>query len=270
MTGDLAKRTVSGALLGFLGLGAVAAGGLWLTVAAALAAAVMGFEWRRLLHPGEDGWQGAGFALGCASVPFAVAAFGAVSLVPAAALAALLGFADGSAGQARAAPLLLAGAVVAGGAPAALVDLRSTAGAGFGIALWVCAAVVATDVVAYLGGRILGGRKLAPRISPGKTWSGAWSGLLAGAAVGMAAHALLFPEASRISGAAASMVIAAVAMLGDLGESALKRRADVKDSGRLIPGHGGALDRFDSLAPALLAVWAAHPTHAWLFGAEAS
>ncbi len=269
MASDLARRTASGGLLGLLGLGAVSVGGPWLVAVAALAAAAMAMEWRRLLHPGGDLWQGAGFALGCASVPFAAAAFGAVALVPAAALAAVLGFADGSAVQARAAPLLLAGAIVAGGAPAALVDLRSVAGAGLGIALWICVAVVATDVAAYAGGRIMGGRKLAPRISPGKTWAGLWAGLLAGAALGAAAHAFLFPEASRIAGVASSAAVAAVAVLGDLGESALKRRAGAKDSGQLIPGHGGALDRFDSLAAALLAIWAAQPAHAWIFGAEA-
>ncbi|HET9020103.1 MAG TPA: phosphatidate cytidylyltransferase, partial [Acetobacteraceae bacterium] len=104
---------------------------------------------------------------------------------------------------------------------------------------------------AYLSGRLVGGARLAPRISPGKTWSGAIGGLLAAALVGAAA--------GGGRGALVAAVLSVVAQAGDLAESAAKRRAGVKDSGRLIPGHGGVLDRLDALlaaapAAALLAL----------------
>ena len=116
--------------------------------------------------------------------------------------------------------------------------------------LWMFAVVWTTDVAAYFVGRRLGGPKLWPRVSPKKTWSGFVGGVAAGTLAGV----LVTTTAQRSgwvspAGAAAIVVGSAVAsvasQLGDLGESALKRRFDVKDSGRLIPGHGGFMDRLD-------------------------
>ena len=104
-----------------------------------------------------------------------------------------------------------------------------------------------TDVAAYFAGRLVGGPKLWPSVSPGKTWSGAIAGAFAGAALGL----LLSAWASRIDrlfwlGLAAAIV----SELGDLFESAFKRRFGVKDSSRLIPGHGGLMDRLDAFIAA--------------------
>ncbi|WP_372424276.1 phosphatidate cytidylyltransferase [Salinarimonas chemoclinalis] len=117
--------------------------------------------------------------------------------------------------------------------------------------LWIFAVVWGTDVAAYFTGRALGGPKLAPRISPGKTWSGFFGGLvvgtLAGALVVAAGEALGW---ERPLGWTAIVVLTAVASVigqaGDLAESKLKRHFNVKDSSRLIPGHGGVLDRIDA------------------------
>lgn len=114
---------------------------------------------------------------------------------------------------------------------------------GLGLVFWLVLVVVATDVFAYLVGRSLGGPKLAPRISPGKTWSGLCGGAAAAAIIG-AAFAWLAGW-SVLQGGAFGIILALVAQSGDLFESAIKRRAGVKDSGSLIPGHGGMLDRLD-------------------------
>ena len=114
------------------------------------------------------------------------------------------------------------------------------------LAVWAMSLVWATDIGAFFAGRTIGGPKLAPRISPAKTWAGLIGGmalatLLAGAlwdAYGLAGHLFL-----------ATPLLGGLAQAGDLFESALKRRAGVKDSGNILPGHGGVLDRLDGLVP---------------------
>lgn len=114
----------------------------------------------------------------------------------------------------------------------------------------VLAAVIATDVGAYFAGRTIGGPKIAPAISPSKTWAGLIGGMAA-AAVAVA----LTTQDAMLAGAGAALAI--VAQAGDFFESGMKRRAGLKDSGNLIPGHGGLFDRVDGLLPAsiLAAGW---------------
>jgi len=114
---------------------------------------------------------------------------------------------------------------------------------GMQLVFWLVIVVVATDVFAYLTGRSLGGPKLAPRISPGKTWSGLAGGATAALITG-AVFAFLVGW-GWLQGGIFALILALVAQSGDLFESFVKRRAGVKDSGRLIPGHGGLLDRLD-------------------------
>ncbi len=124
---------------------------------------------------------------------------------------------------------------------------------GLQLILWLLATVWVTDIAGYFVGRLVGGPKLAPRISPGKTWSGLIGAVLLAALAGWLAAAALF-EAAGPRHAVAAAVLAVVAQAGDLLESAIKRHFAVKDAGRLIPGHGGLLDRIDGLllaAPAL-------------------
>jgi phosphatidate cytidylyltransferase len=103
--------------------------------------------------------------------------------------------------------------------------------------------VWATDIAAYLAGRLIGGPKLAPAISPGKTWSGAAGGLAGALVVAVVAS----PGAWGLAMAA---VLSVVSQMGDLMESGIKRHYGVKDSGKLIPGHGGLLDRLDGVLTA--------------------
>lgn len=123
---------------------------------------------------------------------------------------------------------------------------------------FVVLAVWATDIGAYAAGRTIGGPKLAPRLSPKKTWAGLVGGMTAAALVGVGVA--LAADGPVVGAALLAALLAVVAQAGDLFESWSKRRAGVKDSGRIIPGHGGLLDRIDGLlaaAPALALVQAA-------------
>jgi phosphatidate cytidylyltransferase len=135
----------------------------------------------------------------------------------------------------------------------ALLWLRHQPVLGRETVIWLAVCVWATDIGAYFLGKIAGGAKLAPRISPGKTWSGLIGGMC-WAAVASAAMGLVFQQGGTFVLAAVGLALAIVAQLGDLLESAAKRDAGVKDSGHLIPGHGGLLDRVDGLAAVLIAV----------------
>ena len=135
----------------------------------------------------------------------------------------------------------------------ALLWLRHQPGLGRQTVVWIVVCVWATDIGAYVVGRSAGGAKLAPRISPGKTWSGLVGGM-AWAAVGSAAVGWAFGVGETMSLALIGAALAVVDQLGDLLESAAKRRAGMKDSGTLIPGHGGLLDRVDGLVAVVVAV----------------
>lgn len=133
----------------------------------------------------------------------------------------------------------------------ALLWLRHQPDSGRQTVLWVMACVWAADIGAYVLGSIAGGAKLAPRISPSKTWSGLVGGMCF-ASVTSAFLGLVFQLGETVSLALIGVVLAIVDQAGDLLESAAKRRAGVKDSGRLIPGHGGLLDRVDGLMACLI------------------
>jgi phosphatidate cytidylyltransferase len=140
-----------------------------------------------------------------------------------------------------------AGLLYIGAGAIALVWLRSLDNGA--IVLWIFIVTWSTDILAYFTGRSLGGPKLAPSISPGKTWSGLIGGVL-GAALG---GALIVHYCGLARGLVLlAPLLAIAAQCGDLFESSLKRRAGVKDSGRLLPGHGGVLDRLDGLLPVAL------------------
>jgi phosphatidate cytidylyltransferase len=107
--------------------------------------------------------------------------------------------------------------------------------------------VVAGDTLAYFVGRRFGVKKLAPKISPGKTWAGVWGYMLGGLTVGVLAGRFLFIDYPLLEIMGIALLLAVLGQVGDLFESLLKRVFDVKDSSSLVPGHGGVLDRLDSL-----------------------
>jgi phosphatidate cytidylyltransferase len=146
------------------------------------------------------------------------------------------------------------GVVYAGIALIPTVTLRSDPDMGFAALLFLFATVWATDVLAYLTGRAMGGPLLWPELSPKKTWAGAIGGLAGGVAAGTPVAYAIAGTEPVVAGVLA-LVLSIVAQGGDLFESAIKRRFDAKDAGNLIPGHGGAMDRLDGyVAAALIAL----------------
>jgi phosphatidate cytidylyltransferase len=147
---------------------------------------------------------------------------------------------------------LVAGILAIVPAWAAGIHLHGGSAQGAAWVLFVVVLIWCADVFAYFSGRQFGGRKLAPRISPGKTWAGAYGGF-----VGAALYALICGLVIGLRGVdllalmGLSALTVALSVMGDLFESLIKRHSGEKDSGQLFPGHGGALDRFDSLFAAL-------------------
>lgn len=247
--GDFGIRLASALVLFGIALLVVWLGGWVFAVWIALACGVMAFEWERMTqHPADPAGvaiatlaiaAGAGLAQ-AALYPFA---FGAVGL------GALLSFAHAQLrGRHRrwafALPLYL-------GVPAiALIWLRGQP-EGWVTTLWFLFVVWATDSWAMIAGRIFKGPLMAPRISPKKTWSGFVGGTLGAIGIGaiFAAVAGRAPDGVLVAAMAA---IAVVGQAGDVLESAIKRRFQAKDAGAVIPGHGGVLDRMDSLLAATI------------------
>lgn len=139
---------------------------------------------------------------------------------------------------------LAAGLLYVGVPTLALVWLRERPDDGLLLAFWSLSLVWATDIGAYFVGRGIGGPKVAPKISPNKTWAGLFGGMLAALLLGLTLH---WSFALPLLLVAASPLLAVFAQAGDFFESWMKRRAGVKDSGSLLPGHGGVLDRLDGL-----------------------
>jgi phosphatidate cytidylyltransferase len=163
----------------------------------------------------------------------------------------LVGTGRSLSGPARAGWIAL-GACYAGAMLAAPLVIRADNSLGFIAMIFLFAVVWATDVAAYFAGRLIGGPKLCPAISPNKTWSGAVAGAVVGTAAGWAVAAVggIGPIAPII---AVGFLLSVAAQFGDLFESALKRRFGAKDTSHAIPGHGGLMDRLDGFLAAAVA-----------------
>jgi phosphatidate cytidylyltransferase len=247
-TSELAARVVSAAILGVITLLVTYLGGVPFALFWLVAAIAVAIEWTTMARIEPRTLLQVVLILGLALLTgaylFALwpALVFAVMLVGVAAAAATpRDRLWGAAGFACAAVLVLA-----------LIAVRNHPGLGLAGVLWMFAVVWATDVAAYFVGRRVGGPKLWPRVSPNKTWSGFAGGLASGTAAGV----IVAAAASRwgvtlpigLAGIAAISALGSiVGQLGDLAESALKRRFGVKDSSKLIPGHGGVMDRLDAL-----------------------
>ncbi|GAB0115257.1 phosphatidate cytidylyltransferase [Acidisoma sp. C75] len=247
--GDLGKRVSSAAILAPLALACLWFGKEAWVVLIAIGSAGCAAEWTRLCGANPRRGGGALLSLGIALLPF-VTYFGGFAPAALAALVLLFLVWGAMGGGARA--LWLAGGVPYL-APAAIgmIVLRHTPVVGRWDMLFLVLIIWASDIGAYVVGRMVGGPKLAPSISPGKTWSGAVGGLIAAALIGLAVALALGGRLPVAHAAGIAMLLGIASQLGDLLESGFKRHFGVKDSGRSIPGHGGLLDRLDGMLTAV-------------------
>ena len=248
----LKLRIISALILAPIALGAVWAGGVAIKLLVLVAVLGMGWEWSRLCGRGRLG------RIGAATIATLLAAVGALALGSVAgwaiALAGSLGVAI-IASRTREADPLWAGAGTLWIAAGSLAFLWVTLVTGRDSTLWLLVMVWTSDIAAYAVGRAVGGPRLAPRISPNKSWAGFAGGLFAPALLGAISGVLMRGEPVVLAILAGCLGLAA--QLGDLAESFAKRHFGVKDSSGLIPGHGGLLDRLDGLLAAALAFTAA-------------
>jgi phosphatidate cytidylyltransferase len=253
---DLGPRIVSSLVLASGGLIAAYFGGPWLAGACGAAVVAMSWDWARMSEP-ENPNPAFIFALAgsLGAVMFSSWMYLSYAVVWLALCCVLSAFRR----RTLAGVIETAGGAFYIGLPAAIfVWLRDRAPEGLETILALFAIIWASDVFAYFGGKIIGGPKIAQGLSPNKTYSGIVSGIIAGAAAGLACGILFHVDPQyHVAWLIIGAVIAFTGLMGDLFESFLKRRFGVKDASRLIPGHGGVLDRIDSLMAASLLVGAA-------------
>jgi phosphatidate cytidylyltransferase len=247
---ELGVRLVSAAVLGGVALIALVTS-LWTFVAlVVLAGVTLAWEWGRLVRKRAFDLAFYAHAMAIATVAiFAALQRPGLALGAGAVGATVIAFASPNRATAV---WSVAGLLCTALATYILVWLRASESLGVVAVLYLLVVAWATDTGSYLGGRTLGGPKLAPRVSPQKTWSGLLVGILVGTLIG-SMFATMLDATSALWLAGQTLLLAAMCQFGDLVESATKRHFDTKDTSRLIPGHGGLLDRLDSLLAATLA-----------------
>ncbi|MBL8844298.1 MAG: phosphatidate cytidylyltransferase [Hyphomicrobium zavarzinii] len=246
---DLWSRAASAIALAVVAFGLAWAGVLPFAGLVLVVALVMSWEWCRVVRgEGIDIClivQGLSIIAAVALASFGFAALGVAVLLIGTIIVLALEFGGH--------PILSAAGVGYAGLPAvALLWLRGDESNGFHAVLFIVLVVAATDTAAYAFGRLIGGPRLAARISPNKTWSGLIGGITT---AGLAAGTFGYVIGSPVLGlAAAGVLMGLIAQAGDLAESALKRAFNVKDASQLLPGHGGFMDRMDGLVTVAVAV----------------
>lgn len=238
---DLAPRVMAAAVMVVVGIAGIRLGGIWFQMLAVFVTAVMVWELASMIkREGESAMLLAAITASVLSGLLADDASWSMLLlaVPGLAGAAMMP-------RERLTFLLFALGIMAAGW--GLVTFREAYGGTW--LFWLVFVVVVTDVAGYFAGRIIGGPKFWPRVSPKKTWAGTVAGWIGAACVG--AVFLTFTNAGRDL-IWISALLSLASQMGDIAESALKRRMGVKDSSTLIPGHGGLFDRFDGLLGAAL------------------
>lgn len=247
-TGGLRLRLASAAVILPTAILAVWLGSWWLAAFLALLSGAMCWEWANLCNPGRTDVWGVMLVAGGAS-PLVFVALGLEGVLWLLAAAVVVLAVLAIAGRLRHPLACIPGLPYIAIAICCIALLRSDPEAGLLTVVWAATAIVATDVGAYFVGRNVGGPKLAPRVSPNKTWSGLIGGMVFAGLSGLIIG--LWVDAAWIAMTVGGMALAVISQAGDLIESALKRKFGAKDASQLIPGHGGFLDRFDGYLTAM-------------------
>lgn len=242
---DLGVRVISAVIMIPAVIADVWAGGMWFNLFVALLGVLMANEWVNITHKQDQPQFAlhAGAAMAGALLPLDIGlsgSLGAIAILWAISAVLANGRDPGGAKwQYLGVPYVSIPAI-------ALVLLRNDPDYGIAAIIWVMVTVWSADSLAYFAGRIIGGPKLAPVLSPKKTWAGL-GGAIVGSAVASAIFAIVVGLPALAVLALLAGALAIVEQSGDLFKSAMKRHYGVKDSGRLIPGHGGVIDRVDGL-----------------------
>jgi phosphatidate cytidylyltransferase len=243
--GDLGVRTLSAAVLIPAVMLDVWVGGIWFHLFAALIGILMAQEWVAIVHRQSQvqfALHVAGALCG-ALLPLDIGLTGALGAIV---LLAALSIALAARAEPGGSVWRSLGVLYVSIPPVALVVLRNDAEYGIAAIVFVMLTVWAADTLAYFSGRMIGGPKLAPRLSPKKTWAGL-GGAMAGSAIAAIGTGVWLGLSQVWPLALLAAALAVVEQGGDLFKSAMKRHYGVKDSGNLIPGHGGVIDRVDGL-----------------------
>ncbi len=249
MLADLGPRLVSGVVLIVLSLAALHVGGFGFVAFWLVAAVAVHWEWQRMTGGPHEPIRmiGGGTVIALVAGLAALGARDAALLVLLGGALATLVFVSGPTRLWNAVGILYAGALVL-----AVVVLRMSIFNGLEAILWLFAIVWGTDIMSYFCGRLIGGPKLWPRVSPSKTWAGFIVGISSGSVLGLVTLWAMSVPLSVLPILLLGLATAALAQGGDLFESSMKRRYGRKDSSRLIPGHGGVMDRLDGFIAAAI------------------
>jgi phosphatidate cytidylyltransferase len=253
MHSELRLRILSGIVLAVVVLLATWLGGFAFRVLASGMALLIYYEWSTITRLTDTDFRANAFGWLSVTLVAGLVIFGFDEFaLPVLIGATLIGLAYSIA--LKGSGWLTGGIVYSGLTAISLAAIRGDSAHGFAAMLFIFAVVWATDILAYFVGRAIGGPKLAPPISPGKTWSGAIGGAISAVVAGTLVHMAFFPL-NGLWVPAVALVLSVFSQVGDLFESFIKRRFGVKDSSRLIPGHGGVMDRVDGLVFACFAAF---------------
>jgi phosphatidate cytidylyltransferase len=243
----LRRRLISALVLGPLAIVLLWTGDLFFSAWVAAFAAAMAWEWIQMSDPEAPPIA---YAIACATASGAVLLAGQAGILDALYWGAAGTIASGVERWRRGWSIEVLGILYVSLSAGLLAAMRTQTEHGLEMVLLLLAVVWAADSFAYLVGTWIGGPKLLPVASPSKTWSGLFAGLTAGAGAGIGMGALYGLEFKPVL--LFSVIVAIASVLGDLAMSLFKRGFKVKDSGDLIPGHGGVLDRVDALMLAVV------------------
>lgn len=257
VSGEFVARIISSVVLAAVALAAALAGGYVFTALVMTGAVLMAWEWGRMVRqerddPAVTAAHGAAVAGAALLAAVGQPLLGVVGVAVGAAIVFVLAFG-------RRARWSAAGVLYVGLPAIALIWLRGGGAAGVTAILFLFTIVWTTDTFSYVCGKLIGGPKLWPWLSPNKTWAGTIGGVVV-AGVAAVAFAMVMQHAAPAALALTGIVLAMAAQVGDLGESALKRAFNVRNASDLIPGHGGCMDRMDGIVgaatvAAILAAW---------------